>query len=235
MKTQTHAFIALLITAAAFASCTEAFKKKMTNADAFLDEMMATGVNVGTASETNNGASKSYTTLTFKGCNADLTDAERERRANDVAHGFYKSLTAEDLQGETHLQIISETADNVTYTYFFELSGLKAVDDCDKVAKGMLDACLSLDTAKIQELKDNAFMPDDQMYVIYDALAYNDSLYGNASPKIESLGFRLTDGADDPNLKLYSANYIITANEVATLYTINVDRKTKKVVYIWVR
>jgi hypothetical protein len=235
MKTQTHVFFALLIAAFVFTSCTEAFKKKMASADTYLDEMMATSVNVGTSAETNNGESKSYTSLTFKGCDADLTDAERERRANEVAHGFYKSLTAEDLQGETHLQIISETADNVTYTYLFELEGLKAVDDCGKVAKEMLDACLAQDTSKIRELKDNDFMPDDQMHIIYDVLAYKDSVYAGTTPKIEPLGFRLTDGADDPDLKLYSANYIAEKSGEATLYTINVDRKTNKVVYIWIR
>lgn len=235
MRKQTFIFIALLAAVIGTTSCTEAFKKKMEKANSFLGEMMATSVVVGTSSETANGTTQVMTTLKFEECNADLTDAERERRANNVAHAFYKSLTAEDTKGETHLKITCITTDDVTYEYTFDLAHLALVDECRKIADQMLDACIAQDTVKIRSLKDNSYMPDDQMHIIYDVNAFNDSIYAGLSPKKESLGFRLTDGDDDENLKLFSANYEYGTRDIVTYFTINVDLKTRKVVYIWLK
>lgn len=216
-------------------SCTEAFKKKMDTANKYLDEMMAKSVVCGTASETNNGVSMSMTTLKFEKCDAGLTDAERERRANNVAKEFYDAMTPEDLSGETHLKITAETEDDMVYEYLFDLNDLKELDTYKKITDQMFEACIAQDTATIVELKDNTLMPDDQMYQIYDVMAYNDSLYAGQNPVKDMLGYRLTNGVDDPNQLMYSANYLYTGTEFQTMYTINVDRKTKKVVYVWLK
>lgn len=228
-------FFLLSVLLVALASCTEAFKKKMETANSFLDDMMATSVVVGTATEASGGKSMVMTTLKFEGASADLADGERERRANQVAYDFYSAMSKEDLKDETHLKITSATTDDLVYEYLFDLNDLANVKEFWKVTDEMFQACIDMDNAKIQSLKDDSYMPDDQMGVIYDVNAYNDSVYTGAQPAKKTLGFRLTDGADDEDLKLFSANYEYGTADNVTRYTINVDTKTKKVVYLWVK
>lgn len=234
MSKQTLLFFAIGLMLFA-TSCTEAFKHKMEVADKYLDDMQASSVVCGTATETNNGETMNMTTLKFEGCANSTEDLERERIANQVAADFYSEMKPEDVAGETHLKISAETKDNMQYEYLFELEALKNVSEYQSTADQMLEACIAQDSLAIRELKDNSMMPDDQMYQIYDVLAYNDSIYAGDNLVKEFNGFRLTNGVDDPDLELFSANYMVVGKEWNTMYTINIDRSSKKVVYVWVK
>jgi hypothetical protein len=215
-------------------SCTEAFRHKMEVADKYVDDMKATGVTCGASAATSNGESTSQTMLTFTGCDPDVEDIEREWTANRVANEFLGEMTGKDLEGETHLQIIAETGKN-NFDYTFELDKLKRTDEYLDVVNEAVEACIAADTLAVDALKDDELMPDDQMYQIYNVLVYNDSIYGGQKLDNELLGYRFTTGVDDPDLKLFSADYVAKGAEATTRYTINIDCDTKKVVYIWVK
>lgn len=217
------------------ASCTEAFKHKMEVANKYLGDMNAKSVICGTATETTNGKSITMTTLKFEGCANTTEGIERERITNQVAVDFYGEMKPEELEGETHLKISAETKDNTQFEYLFDLESLKSVGEYQKITDQMFEACIAQDTAAIRDLKDNSMMPDEQMGSIYEVLAYNDSIYQGDNPVKEFIGFRLTNGVEDPDLQLYSANYMHNGKDWHTMYTININRKTKKVVYIWVK
>jgi len=234
MKKQALIFSAIALTAFA-TSCTEAFKHKMKAADNYVDDMQAKSVICGTATETTNGESITMTTLKFEGCANTLEDMERERIANQVALDFYKEMKPEELEGETHLKIGATTKSDMQYEYLFDLESLKNEGAYRTIADGMFEACIAQDTSAIQELKDNSMMPDADMYQIYDVLAYNDSIYRGDNPVKDFAGFRMTNGVDDPDLEMYSANYTYDGKDYLTNYTINVDRNSKKVVYVWVK
>lgn len=215
-------------------SCTEAFRHKMEVADKYVDDMHASSVTTGASTNTNNGETVSMTTLTFKGCEAGIDDIDREWAANRVAKEFLAEMAEKDIEGETHLQIIAETGEN-NFDYMFELDDLKRTDEFLAIATEAVNACISADTSAINAMKDDAMMPDDQMYQIYSVMFYNDSLYGGAQLDPEVLGYRFAEGVDDPDLKLFSVDYNASATEAHTRYTINIDRDTKKVVYIWLK
>ena len=232
---KTKFILAGAIVALFFASCTEAFKHKMEVADKYLDEIGASSVTCGTMAETNNGESMSMTTLSFKGVPADMEDIDREWAVNKIAFGFFGEMTDKDLEGETHLRINVETADAHAFEYTFPLDDLKRTNDFIKIADEALQACVDNDQDAFNKLKDNEMMPDEQMYNIYDATHYNDSIYEGQKLTTEMLGFRFANGEDDPDLKMLSVDYDVSGETAFTSYTINVDLKTKKVVYVWLK
>jgi Fe-S cluster assembly iron-binding protein IscA len=216
-------------------SCTETFKHKMEVADKYLDEIGATSVTCGTAAETSNGESMSMTTLSFSGCPDDIEDIAREWAANRVAVGFFGEMTEKDLEGETHLRVNVETDDAHAYEYTFKLNDLKKTEEFLKIADDALQVCINNDQEGFDKMKDDEMMPDDQMYQIYDVMAYNDSIYDGQVLATELAGFRFANGAEDPDLELFSVDYDVIGETSTTAYTINVDRKTKKVVYVWLK
>ncbi len=235
MKKVTTPIFLFLIAVIGFGgqSCTETYKKKQTVADGLIGDMGATSVSVGYSTKAEAGSETiSKTTLTFKG--VDFTDdVAGEIVVNRVAQKFITGLSKEDLKDETHLEIVIDAKDKLEYTFMFRLTELAMVPEFQAITDAMIKACVEKDTVKIQELKDNEYMPDDQMSVIYDVNQYVDSLYMGQKMEQENVGFRLTNGADNKDLKLFSANYVRVGTEFLTQYTINVDRKSKKVVYIW--
>ncbi|HTF03175.1 MAG TPA: hypothetical protein VK826_04085 [Bacteroidia bacterium] len=237
MKTKTNPIVLLLLVATAFTftSCTEAFKRKMDTAEAALPELGAKNVIVGTSTETNNGVHRSMTTLTFSGIDSKIDLLDLEQRVTKVAWDFYTSLSREDFKDETHLQVIATLSNGESQTYTFPLPDLDKVSQYQKVTDEMVQAMIDQDTAKMRELKDDDYLPDDQLGQIYAIMAYNDSVYTGKTIKTDLAGFRLANGEDDPNLELFSANYDCGTDDTQTLYTVNVDRKTKKVVYLWTK
>ncbi len=217
------------------ASCTEAFKHKQEVADKYLDDMNASSVTCGVSAETSNGVSTSMTTFTFKDCSSHIEDVERERAANSVAKEIATELSEKDLEGETHLKIIAESKAGETFTYLFELPELRKAEEYLKITDDAVAACIADDQAAIQKLKDNELLPDDVMGEIYYVTHYNDSLYAGQKLTTEMLGYRFANGVDDPELELFSVDYEVTGESAHTNYTINVDRNTNKVVYIWLK
>lgn len=217
------------------ASCTAEFKHKMEVADKYIDDMSADNVVCGTASETNNGQSMSMTTLKFTGCSSHIDEIEREWAVNKVAKEFYGEMTEKDIEGETHLKITAETKGSTTFDFIFPLSDLKRIDEFTAICNEAMEACVYNDTAAIDALKDDEMMPDEEMYQIYNVMAYNDSLYEGDNVVKDMMGYRFAEGENDPDLKLFSVDYDVTGTNYHTRYTINIDRETNKVVYIWLK
>ena len=227
-------FVLLLFPVLLIASCTEAYKHKQEAARNYVDDMQASGVTCGIRAETNNGVSREMTTFTFSGCSPDLQDVEREWIANRVAYGLVSDLAEKDLEGETHLEIIAEI-DGGQREYLFELPHLRKTKEFLQVVDQALDACIANDGAKLNALKDDALMPDEVMGNINAVMQYNDSLYRGQQLTTEMFGYRFASGEKDPDLKLFSVDYDVTGQTNHTLYTINVDCKTGKVVYVWMK
>lgn len=218
-----------------FVACEDNLQYKRNAAELFSNELMATEFSVGMVQDTIAGGESMMTVLTYTGCNDNFTAAEMERRANSVARDFYIALEGrEEIAGEKHLKIICVTGSKVQFEYFFHLDELKRVEEYIQVADEMLDALMLNDSLAIDSLKDDMALPDSLMDPIYAATAKNDSLvfYLKDSNR-ENLGFRLTD--DKQGQRVYSANYEYSTDDYVTYYIINVDCKTKKVVYIWMK
>jgi hypothetical protein len=133
------------------------------------------------------------------------------------------------------LKIITKLDNDKSWEYTFELPDLDQISQYQKVTDEMVQAMIDQDTAKMKELKDDSYLPDNELAQIYAVMAYDDSIYNGQTVKKELTGFRLASGKDDPDLQLYSANYDCGTKEMQTRYTVNVDRKTKKVVYLWTK
>lgn len=217
-------------------SCTEAFKHKMKVADQYVDDMHATGVTTGASTNTNNGETQTMTTLTFTGCENDMEDADRAYIATRVAKDFLGEMTDKDLEGETHLQIIAETEDNYNYTYLFLLDHLRLTDEYLDVAKDAVNACIKVDTAAFDAMKDDDALPDNEVGDIYRAMHYHDSIYGGAERKLEVLGYFYENLVNQPDREVLTVEYIAEAGgQPGTRYSLRIDCETKKVVYIWLR
>ena len=235
MKLKTTPFLFLMSVAIALTSCTEAFKEKMKSAENYLGEMKADNVVVGTATKTQNGERMSMTTVKFSGVSSSFSDLELEQKANKFAWDFYTSLSSEYFKDETHIEVTLITDGDIEYQYTIPLEALNHVSEYMEKTEAMMLACTENDTATIDGLKDDNYMPDDQMYIIYDYTSFDDSLYSGTETEHELTGFRITQGADDPDLKLFSATYEFGNPYFKTDYTVNIDRESKKVVYIWLK
>lgn len=228
--------IAICVIAILFlASCTEAFKHKQEVAEKHLDEMEAGNVTCGVLAETNNGESRSMTTYTFTDCSSQIEDIEREWTANKVANELLAELTEKDLEGETHMKIIAETKAGETYTYLFELPDLKKTEEYIKITDDAIAACIEDDQDAFDKLKDDELLPDEAMIEIYSVTHYNDSVYDGQQLTTEMLGYHFTTAVEDEELELFSADYDVAGENAHTMYTINVDRNTNKVVAIWLK
>ena len=224
------AFILFILT-----SCSEAFKAKLRYAEDHRDDMMAKGATVTSSAEVIEGRSSTGTTLTFSSCEARLQNAERERRANMLAVDYYHHVEATALEGESFMRVVCETTDDSVYSYLFWFDELSTQPSCMEVAEEMLDACLLNDTTKIKSLKDNAYLPDGELLFIHAENARNDSLYEGSTRSKALLGFRITGAEKFADLRLVSCNYECGNAHYRTYYTINVDVKTQKVVYLWMK
>jgi len=233
-KTFVFSFIAIL-TVAGFVSCTQSFQQKMETAKSYLTEIGAEDVVVGTASESKSGTNVVMTTLKYSGMEQPEGKFEFEHKANKLAWDFYRALRAENFKGETHIQVTFVTKDEVEHSYTMAIEDLKRVADFQRIADAMVNACIEQDTATIKELKDNNYMPDEQMGVIYDVNAFNDSLYAGQQIVQEPIGFRFANGEEDKTLELFTSEYECGTPDLVTRYTVNVDRKTSKVVYLWLK
>lgn len=216
-------------------SCTEAFKHKQEVADKYIDDMEAGNVVCGVLSETNNGESRSMTTFTFSDCSSNIEDMDRQWAASKVANDMLGELTDKDLEGETHLKIIAETKDGISFTYLFELAHLKRTEEYMKIADATVAACIADDQEAIDKLKDDGLMPDDAMHEIYDVTHYNDSVYEGQKLTTETLGYFFANAEDNAELEMFSVDYDVIGDAAHTTYTINVDRNTNKVVAIWLK
>lgn len=236
MNRASHALVIFLLAAftIGFSSCTEAYKKKQATANELLDEMKAGGVVVGYSAKAEAGSdTRKTTTLTFS--DVELKDPmELEYRVNRVAMEFFNKVGETEMKDETHLEIITQTDDG-SYTFLFPLSDLRKMESYLTVADAMVNACHEMDTLKIQELKDDAYLPEEVMAEIYAVNAFNDSIYHGQPFAIEQVGYRIAEGEEDPDLELVSVDYECGNDKNLTRYTINVDRKTKKVVYMWMK
>lgn len=234
MHKRTNPFLFVILALVVFGapSCTESFSEKMESAKHYLKEIGADNVVVGTAAETKDGQSMVMTTLKYSGLDEPSKELDFEWKANKLAWDYYTSLPEKYFKGETHLMITFVTKSDAEFQYVFPLTDLYNIEQFQKVADAMVQACLDSDTAKISELKDSGYLPDDQMGSIYYAIAYNDSLYAGQKAKFNPLGFRLANGAQFENLKLYAVTYECRTDQWRTGYKVNVDRDTKKVVYL---
>lgn len=227
--------LAIVVFIFAAQSCTEAYKKKQAVADGLLGDLGATSVFVGYSTKANLGEeTRNITTLTFSGVN--FTDAiEGEMLVNEVAYKFYSALSKEDLKGETHLEIVIKDKDAKETSVIFENKELALVGEYQAIADAMVDACVKMDIEKMKELKSDDYMPEDQMTPMYELVVYNDSIYQGQKVEQKAVGFRFATGAQDETLKMFSANYECGTANLLTKYTVNVDQKTKKVVYLWMK
>lgn len=237
MNQRANIVVILILTViiSGLSSCTEAYKKKQETANELLDEMRAGGVIVGYSAKAEAGSeSTKTTTLTFS--DVEMGDPiELEFRVNRVAMDFFAKVGETEMKDETHLEVIVQTKDDASYSFLFPLSDLRKMESYLAVADAMVNACHEMDTTKIQELKDDAYLPEEVMAEIYAVNAYNDSIYRGQPFAIEQTGYRIANGEDDPDLELLSVDYECGNDMNKTRYTINVDRKTKKVVYMWMK
>lgn len=236
MKIKTNPLALCAIVILFLSSCTEEFRHKMEVADQYVDDMHATSVTTGVSTNTNSGETQSKTTLTFKGCDNDIEDAERAVVATRVAKEFLGEMKEKDTEGETHLEIIAETAGNYQYTYLFLLDHLRKTDEYLAVAKDAVDACMAVDTVAFDAMKDDEALPDNEMSGIYSAMSYHDSVYGGGDRKLEVSGYFFENLVNDAEREVLTVDYLASAGGLPTThYTLRIDCETKKVVFIWLR
>lgn len=232
MKTNPTVF--LLFIGAFLGSCTEAYQNKNKVAEEFVDDMKASGVTVGYAANTSAGKGTSkVTTLTFSGVTLNIEDLEE--KVNEVALKFYNTIPKEDLKGETALEIVTKMKEGEEYTFNFPLKELAIAEELLKNAEAMVQACHDNDSDKIRKLKDDDYLPEDVMADIYELNAENAAAFSGQTYQVKRTSFRFAAGADDPDLRMITVNFAGGNKKMFTDYTVNVDCKTKKVVYIWMK
>lgn len=237
MKTsKKNSIVFLLLAGLAFfaQSCSAGFKKKMEVAATLKENLGAKSVTVGYTTKTDSDKGKRVmTTLTFSGINPDGWDELGVFIASDLtAYRFVQQMSPQEISGETHVQVILEMEDKMTYTNEYLIKELQQSKAFVEVTDQAVEACKNQDNQKLHELCDQSYLPDSVMGSIYHVNAYNDSLYHGKTRKPELKGIRYANGEEDPNLELFSALYLEKHPGIITRYDINVDRKTKKVVYV---
>jgi hypothetical protein len=231
---KTNPLVTLIFSLIFLVSCTEAFQNKNKVAEEFVDDMKASGVTVGYAANTSAGKGTSkVTTLTFNDVTLNIEDLEEN--VNEVALKFYNTIPKEDLKGETALEIVTKMKDGEEYTFNFPLKELAIAEELLKNAEAMVQACHDNDSDKIRKLKDDDYLPDDVMADIYTLNADNAAAFSGQTYQVKRTGFRFASGEDDPDLRMVTANFAGGNKQMFTDYTVNVDCKTKKVVYIWMK
>lgn len=231
---KTNPIVLLLFIGAFLGSCTESYQNKNKVAEEFVDEMKASGVTVGYAANTSAGKGTSkVTTLTFNDVTLNIDDLEAT--VNEVALSFYKTIPKEDLKGETALEIVTKMKEGEEYTFNFPLKELAIADELLKNAEAMVQACHDNDSDAIRKLKDDDYLPEDVMADIYTLNAENAAAFSGQTYQVKRTGFRFASGEDDPDLRMITANFAGGNKKMYTDYTVNVECKTKKVVYIWMK
>lgn len=232
---KTNPIVFLLFIGTFLGSCTEAYQNKNKVAEEFVDDMKASGVTVGYAANTSTGKGTSkVTTLTFSGVTLNIE--ELEEKVNEVALMFYNTIPKEDLKGETALEIVTKMKEGgEDYTFNFPLKELAIAEELLKNAEAMVQACHDNDSDKIRKLKDDDYLPEDVMEDIYALNAENAAAFSGQTYQVKRTSFRFAEGADDPDLRMITANFAGGNKKMYTDYTVNVDCKTKKVVYIWMK
>jgi hypothetical protein len=84
-------------------------------------------------------------------------------------------------------------------------------------------------------LKDDDYLSEEIMWDIYDLNQENAAAFSGQTYEVKRTGFRFASGEDDPDLKMITADFAGGNKKMYTDYTVNVDCKTKKVVYIWMK
>lgn len=233
-KKNTGIFLFLLCGALLFNACSPAFKKKMEIANKLKKEIVAKNVTVGFETKTDTDKGKrSMTTLVFTGINPDGWDElGMQIAANLLAYKFMKEMNPQEMANETHVSVTLEMADGTSFNDEFLISDLKEAEPLIAVADEAVNACVKQDNKKLHELNDQAYLPDSVMGDIYHVNHYNDSVFAGKTRKPEIKGMRFANAEDYSDLKLLSLLYIEQHPGVRTRYDVNVDRKTKKIVYI---
>lgn len=231
-RTNPLVVIAIAALTIAFTSCTESFKHKQATADELLDEMKASSVMVGYASKAEAGSeSTKTTTLTFSGVE-EMDDYDQlEYRANRVAHDFYAKVGMTDLKDETHLEIVAN-GDDGEYSFPFVLSELGKMDENLAVADAALLACHESDSARLESMIDANYVTAEVLGDIYSVNAFNDSLFSGQTFDKKQIGYRIFTPEGFPELDILSVDYECGNDQYYTLYTIDVDCRTGKVVHI---
>jgi hypothetical protein len=231
---KTNPLVILIFSMVFFVSCTEAFQNKNKVAEEFVDDLKASDVNVGYSAKTAAGEGTSkITTLTFSGVTLNIEDLEQ--KVNEVALSFYKTVPKEDLKGETDLEIVTKMKEGEEYSFRFPLAELAIADELLATAQAMVEACHANDSDKIRKLKDDDYLPEDVMADIYVLNEENAAAFSGQTYEVKRTGFRFASGEDDPDLKMITADFAGGNKKMYTDYTVNVDCKTKKVVYIWMK
>jgi len=231
---KTNPIVFLLFIGVFLGSCTDEFKNKNKVAEEFVDDMKASGVTVGYAANTSTGKGTSkVTTLTFNDVTLNIENLEE--KVNEVAFMFYSTIPKEDLKGETALEIVTKMKEGEEYTFNFPLKELAIAEELLKNAETMVQACHDNDSDKIRKLKDEDYLPEDVMDDIYTLNAQNSAAFNGKTYEVKRTGFRFASGEDDPDLRMITANFAGGNKQMFTDYTVNVDCKTKKVVYIWMK
>jgi hypothetical protein len=231
---KTNPLVILIFSMVFFASCTEAFQNKNKVAEEFVDDLKASDVNVGYSAKTAAGEGTSkITTLTFSGVTLNIEDLEQ--KVNEVVLSFYKTVPKEDLKGETDLEIVTKMKEGEEYSFRFPLAELAIADELLETAQAMVEACHANDSDKIRKLKDDDYLPEDVMADIYVLNGENAAAFSGQTYQVKRTGFRFASGEDDPDLKMITADFAGGNKKMYTDYTVNVDCKTKKVVYIWMK
>lgn len=215
-------------------SCSAGFKKKMEVAVTLKDNLGAKSVTVGYEAKTDTDKGKRVmTTLTFTGINPDgWDDLGVYIASNLAAYRFVQQMSSQEISGETHVQVVLEMENKMTYTNEFLIKELQESKAFVEVTDQTVEACKNQENQKLHELCDQSYLPDSVMGSIYHVNAYSDSLYRGKTRKPELKGIRFANGEEDPNLELFSTLYLEKHPGVITRYVINVDRKTKKVVFV---
>ena len=233
-KKFTGIFLFLLGSTLFFTACSPAFKKKMEIANTIKKDIGAKNVTVGFETKTDSDKGKrSMTTLVFTGINPEGWDElGMQIAANLAAFKLVKEMNPQEMANETHVSVTIELEDGTSFNDEFPINDLKEAAPLIAAADEAVNACVQQDKQKLHELCDQAYLPDSIMGDIYRVNHYNDSLFSRKTRKPEIKGMRFANAEDYPDLKLLSLLYIEQHPGVRTRYDINIDRKTKKLVYI---
>lgn len=215
------------------ASCSAGFKKKMEVAEGLRHYFEAKNVHVGYKSESSGSDKKAETTLTFSGVSdKDWDDLGLSMTAGLVAWKFMKEMPEAMLKDETHVAVVVETTDGAQHEYEFPMEDLREADALLPVTDKAVIACMKQDRDVLHGLDSQEYLPDSVLEPVHAYAAQNDSIFAgmNRSPLLR--GFRWAAAEDDPALQLFCTLYLEEHTRQNVRYDINVERKTKKVVYL---
>lgn len=233
-KNATLVFLFVASCAILFNACSPGFKKKIEVANKLKNDLGAKSASVAfeTKAETGKGK-RSMTHLTFTGINPDGWDKIGVLTASNLAaYKFVNSMSPQEISGETHVAVTLEMRDHLSYTNEFPVDELKEAEALLAITDKVIEACVKQDKKQMHDLNDQHYLPDSLLGEIYIRNELNDSIYRGKTRKPELKGIRYARAQEDGNLDMFCVMYIEKHPGMITRYGVNVDRKTKKVVYI---